>query len=190
LEAIVSRLGVSLDWLFSDSKIIDLIEINKDCRNKDLICLYAFTQEELNCGEQMLRDLLGQRRYIFVDATGKSESQIIRELVGVLEKGWEAYRKLEAILLHEEIIVVIKNISKSEMPYRAEGGIARTIFKIIYDASPFTETTPKSILILLDFAGYVEKIHEWLGGYIAPIYIGEPKGLAKTTLHLEFIKKT
>lgn len=159
------------------SLFLDLIEINKDYKNKDLICLYAFTQEELDYGGQVLKDLLGQRRYIFIDATNKTNSQIIKEIVGGDEKSWVLSEKLESILLHEEIIVVIKNISKSKMPYRAVGGIARTIFKIIYDAPRFTKAIPKSILILLDFASYIEKIHEWLGGYIVPIYIGEPKGL-------------
>lgn len=179
IEAIISKYNIPLDWLFSDSKILDLIEINRDHRNKDLICLYGFTQDELSCGEQMLKDLLGQRRYVFVDATNKTSHQIREGIIGESKRDWALREKINSVLLHEEIIIIIKNISRSKHPFAAEGGVARTIFKIIDDASPFTEEIPKSILILLDFASYIEKIHEWLGNYIIPIYIGEPRGMER-----------
>jgi hypothetical protein len=79
----------------------------------------------------------------------------------------------------KKLLLLLKIYLNQKCPIKQKGGIARTIFKIIYDAPHFTKATPKSILILLDFASYIEKIHEWLGGYIVPIYIGEPKGLVK-----------
>ncbi len=188
LEAVASRLGISLDWLFLDSKILDLIEINKYFDNKDLICLYGFTQKDLDRGEQMLKDLLGQRRYIFIDATGKTGTQVIRAIVRSSGESWVLWEALKDVLFREEIIVIVKNISKSKISGKTEGGFVRSIFKTIDDAHITEKITPKSILVLLDFASYIEKLHERLGSYITPIYIGEPKGLPKTTLHQITIK--
>lgn len=184
LEAIASKLGISLDWLFLDSKILDLIEINKYYDNKDLICLYGFTQKDLDRGEQILKDLLKERRYAFIDATNKTGTQIIKEIVGGSEGGWELWEVLKKTLLREEIIVVLKNISRSKISNKAEGGLVRSIFKTIDDAHIIEKITPKSALVLLDFASFIEKLYEGMSVYITPIYVGEPKGLTKTTSHL------
>lgn len=184
LEAIASKFGISLDWLFLDSKILDLIEINKYYDNKDLICLYGFTQKDLDRGEQMLKDLLGERRYIFIDAINKTGTQVIREIARNSGESWVLWEALKNVLFHDEIIVIVKNISKSKISGKTEGGFVRSIFKTIDDAHITEKITPKSILVLLDLASYIEKLHERMGSYITPIYIGEPKGLSKTTFRL------
>lgn len=68
------------------------------------------------------------------------------------------------MLLNQEIILIIKNMSLSQIP--RSGDTIRSVFKIMDDAS----SQSKSSLILLDFPSYLEKNMQSFGDYVVPIH--------------------
>lgn len=183
LEAVGRVCGVSIDWLISDSKILDLIEANKKTSDPRIIFVYSFTQRGLDDAEKTLRELLADRIYILADVSGaKTVPQFIKKILNEEGKTGDLWRKLENILLNEEIVLIIKNISLSKIP--SSGYHIRSIFKIMDDAwdvegirkkiekgnhSTMVHKMPPSSLIVLDFPSYLEKNMKSFGYYACPI---------------------
>jgi transcriptional regulator with XRE-family HTH domain len=166
LEAIHRTYGTSIDWLMSQSKILSLVELNKETRNPHIIFVYAFTQEGIDSAEEMLRKLLADTKYVVVDASSlKSNRQLLKKIFdgkGTTFQLW--HERLKPMLLNQEIILIIKNMSLSQIP--RSGDTIRSVFKIMDDAS----SQSKSSLILLDFPSYLEKNMQSFGDYVVPIH--------------------
>ncbi|MDQ7838259.1 MAG: helix-turn-helix transcriptional regulator [Thermodesulfobacteriota bacterium] len=180
LEAIQRVYGTSIDWLLSENQILDLIEENKDPEvTQHIIFVYAFTQQGIDHSEEILRDVLANTKYIFVDASGiKSGYQFLKKIFnveGTTQQLWD--EQLEPMMLNEEVVLIIKNMSLSKIP--DSGGLIRSIFKIMDDArekrqegtrSVMVRKRTKSSLIILDYPSYVEK-NMMFGYYAIPIYL-------------------
>lgn len=182
LEKISSVRGVSIDWLLSESTILDLIEANKITEDPDLIFTYAFTQKGIDRAEKYLKELLANKKFIFIDASGiKSLYQFLKKLINTDGNSGQLWYKLEDIMLNQEVVLIIKNISLSKI-YRS-GYFIKDIFKIMDDAWEVNKSgddvelehrMPPSTLIILDFPSYLEKNMDTFGYYAVPIYMGTP----------------
>lgn len=180
LEAIQRVYGTSIDWLLSENQILDLIEENKNSEvPQHIIFFYAFTQQGIDRSEEILRNVLANTKYIFVDASGiKSGSQFLKKIFnveGTTQQLW--VKQLEPMMLNEEVVLIIKNMSLSKIP--DSGGLIRSIFKIMDDAmekrqegtrSDMVRKRTKSSLIVLDYPSYLEKNMLW-GYYAIPLYL-------------------
>ena len=188
LEKIHLTFGLSLDWLFGTSRVVELIEANKKTPNPDLIFIFAFTQEGIEESEKRLRDTLSERNAIFIDAQGKTITQVYREITASKGKGSELDEEINKMLLFQDIILVLKGMSLAKIPQ--SGQAIRGIFKIIDDYFPELvekrypklfkqDTRPTSSIIVLDYPSYLEKNMESSFGYYAvPIYLldsGHPR---------------
>ena len=187
LEAICHKYAVSMDWLFQDSQILDLIESNKQNADPDLIFAYAFTQAGIDEGEKYLKKLLKERQCIFVDAAGKTLHQLFKTILNKKGRTGDLLRVLIDMMLTQEVILMIKNMSSSKIS--ESGSHIKSIFKVLDDASYYYDRMgegwakhehsqiPKSSLIVLDFPSYLEKnMQSGFGYYAFPIYIGEKRG--------------
>jgi len=188
LEAITREYGTSIDWLFQESRILDLLDSNKHTENPDLIFIYAFTQSGIEEAEKELRNHLEGMNYLMVDAAGtKNINRLLKKILkmeGNIDSLWKA---LADKMLNQEIILTIKNMSLSKIP--SSGGYIREIFKIMDDAwEPEKKDgkiiqrhkKPKSSLILLDFPSYLEKnMGSSFGYYAIPVYGTTPMGHKK-----------
>ncbi|MBW2606382.1 MAG: helix-turn-helix transcriptional regulator [Deltaproteobacteria bacterium] len=186
LEAISRVYSVSIDWLLSDSYIIDLIEDNKNTENPNIIFIYAFTQKGIDDAEIMLKELLEEKKFIFVDASGlKTYVQFLKKLFNRKDYTGQISDKLldqlKDMMLNEKIILIIKNMSLSKIT--RSGGHIRDIFKIMDDSwdvegarkgGQWRHLKPQSSLIILDFPSYLEKNINTFGYYAVPIYARRP----------------
>lgn len=186
LEKISSVCGVSIDWLLSESTILNLIEANKKTENPDLIFTYAFTQKGIDEAEITLQEILANRNYLLVEARGvKSVAQFMKCIYnkendpGKIK--YQLWEKLKHMMLYEEVVLIIKNLSLSKISW--SGNLVRSIFKIMDDAfdqeasrkaKKVIKLNPQSSLIVLDFPSYLEKNMDSFGYYAVPIYLGSP----------------
>ncbi len=180
MEAIQRVYGTSIDWLLSENQILDLIEENKNPEvPQNIIFVYAFTQQGVDSSEEILRSLLADTKYIFVDASGiKSGYQFLKKIFnveGTTQQLWD--KQLEPMMLNEEVVLIIKNMSLSKNP--DSGGLIRSIFKITDDATEKRQEGPRSVmvrkrtkssLIILDYPSYLEK-NMVFGYYAIPVYL-------------------
>ncbi|MDD5451501.1 MAG: helix-turn-helix transcriptional regulator [Desulfovibrionales bacterium] len=180
LEAIQRVYGTSIDWLLSENQIFYLIEENKNPEvPQHIIFVYAFTQQGIDRSEEILRDVLANTKYIFVDASGiKSGYQFLKKIFnveGTTQQLWD--EQLEPMMLNEEGVLIIKNMSLSKIP--DSGGLIRSIFKIMDDAREkrhegtrliMVRKKTKFSLIILDYPSYVEK-NMIFGNYAIPVYL-------------------
>ena len=179
LEAIKQKCGVSIDWLLSENRIIDLIEANKTTENPYIIFIYAFTQAGLDHSEKEIRRLLLGKKYILVNALNiKTPLQLFRKIFNTDGKTRELWKKLEEMMLTDEVILIIKNISSAKFPHSED--YISGIFKIMDDAWGklirngeviLQHKYPKSSLIILDFPSYLEKNMQSFGYYAIPVYL-------------------
>ena len=178
LEEVNRKYGISIDWLVSDNIILNLIEANRDTEDPNILFIYAFTQQGIDETELMLRDLLLNKKYMFLDATDtKSSLQFLKRLFNQ-EKGVgrTLWAQLMNILLNEDMILIVKYISLSKISH--SGSFMRKIFKITDDAFDFEaslEAKTQSSLIILDFPSYLERNMKTFGYYAIPIYGRRPR---------------
>jgi len=184
LEAVQLTYGVSIDWLLRESQILELIEANKKTEYPHLIFAYAFTQSGIEQAEGMMRHLLAKKKYFLVDASGVSTfNKLLKKIVHRNESADRLWKRLENLLLNDEIVLILKCMSQSKIA--RSGDHVRDIFKIIDDAWDNrwdgTEMIreykyPKSSLIVLDYPSYLEKNMQTFWYYAVPIYATAPKG--------------
>ena len=177
-EVLQQKYSISIDWLVSDNRIVDLVEANKATENPNILFLYDFTQEGIDNAAKILRDLFCFKKYIIVDAAGsRTDNQLLQKIVHKKGQSRELWAQIEKMMRDDEIILIIKNISLSRI---SKSGLwILDIFKIMDDAweikrigdKVVTEhKMPKSSLIVLDFPSYLEKNMENFGYYAIPIY--------------------
>ena len=183
LEAVSRVFNMSIDALLTDSTIVDAIDAHRGTENPDIIFLYAFAQAEIDDIENLLRTVLAGRKLIIIDARGlKTWGQLLKAITGKEDKQLELSNVLKSMLLDEEIMLVLKNLSLSELPKKDIGFYVRDIFKIMDDAwlrkgkdEDFEEgklkhIKPKSALILLDFPSFLERYYNEIAYYTIAIY--------------------
>ena len=176
LEAVSKVFNMSIDALMTDSIIIDAIDANRGTENPDIIFVFSFTQDGIDGLEKLLRSLLKDRKVIFVDARGiKTWVQLLEKILNKKEGLTELHNALKMTLLNDEVMLVIKNLTLSNLPKKEIGYYIRDIFKIMDDAwetkqESFRHKKPKSSLILLDFPSLLEKYYSEIGFYTIPVY--------------------
>ena len=185
LEALQKKYDISIDYVFGENRLLDLIELNK--KSRDRLFLYSFSQEGIDRSEKQLLSLLGERKCIVVDCFNlRSSVKLMRGIVNAEGDGQGLWNNLQALLLGEETILILKNISTSRIPRSVDWVLS--IFKIIDDASvrvlngaglPHLENIrlkygnySGSSLLLLDYPSYLEKHHNLLSPYTIPMYTG------------------
>ena len=176
LEAVSRVFKMSIDALMTDSAIVDAIDANRGTEYPDIIFVFAFSQDGIDGLEKLLRSLLIDRKLIFVDARGiKTWVQLLKKILNQDGGSTELFEALKAMLLNDEVMLVIKNLTLSSLPKSDIGYHIRDIFKILDDAwEPKQEKLghkkPNSSLILLDFPSLLENYYREIGFYTVPVY--------------------
>ena len=180
LLAVSNKLNLSIDELVSDSLVLKAIDANRGTENPDIIFLFAFTQNDIEWIKDYLKELLKNRKTIIVEASAMTNYKQVYSAILNKEYKTFMYRdELSEILLNDEIMLVIKNISLSKMPKKQKGGVIRDIFKIMDDAWDSRKgdedhvsrhKDPKSALIVLDFPSFLENFYNEIGYYAVPVY--------------------
>jgi len=182
LEAIQRTYDTSIDWMISENRILGLIEFNKKIGISNIIFVYGFTQVKIDSAEQKLKKILSHIKYILVDASSlRSNRQFLEKIFDAKGTMSQLYNeRLRPMMLHEEVVLIIKNMSLSRIP--RSGYTIRSIFKIMDDAGSrgFLDAIdivkhgpPKSNLIILDFPSYLEKNMDIFGAYVIPVDVTE-----------------
>ena len=178
-----------LNWLISEDEpisseksILKAIDANRGTENPDIIFLYGFSQAEVDDLEKLIRKLLFDRTLTLIDARGlKTWGQMLKSITGMEGNIGELYDALKSMLLEDEIMLVLKNLSLSGLPKKDIGMYIRDIFKIMDDAwlrkgdesyveGKIVHKTPKSALIIMDFPTLLERHHNEIGYYTIPIH--------------------
>jgi len=173
LEAILQKYGTSADWLLTRNRMLFLLNAVRAV----LFFVYGFTQKEIDRCELSLKQLFKDRDYILIDTLGmKSVNQLLKAILN--KNGWtdQLFKKLNQRILDGDLILMIKNLSKSKIPQI--GLLVGSIFKSAFDskhiyAERFNVTDTKEIpitaLIILDYPSFLEKNMNNFGYQTVPI---------------------
>jgi hypothetical protein len=106
-----------------------------------------------------------ERKTIFVDAKDNSLRDIASNLCGIRPKSnHEAWEMFNDMLKKTDNVIVISNISRSKLS-TMKSGFARSIIKINDDAH-IKNCYPKSDILFVDSAVFLERSWEEIGSYI------------------------
>lgn len=175
LESIQQIFGASIDWLLFRSPILNLIEYHK--KNPIIIFVFAFTPKGIDFREKMLRDLLSYKNYILINASGtKTAHNLLRKILNKEGKINQLWEELEEMLLNNEMILILKNMSLSKIPN--SGIYIQNIFDILrYPCKKkevgdfnFEKKATNSAFIVLDYPSYMEKNMNNFGAYALPTH--------------------
>jgi transcriptional regulator with XRE-family HTH domain len=187
LESIQLNFGVSLDWLLSESQILDLIAYNQTSQEPYILFIYAFTQRGLDEAEIMLLDLLQDMQHMMIDASGvTSKYHLLKNILHEEGNTAQLWKRLKNTFMRDNTVMTVKGLSLSKIP--RSGRLVQDIFKITDTVNENnwheSETVPgkdiqRPSLIVLDFPSYLEKNLDSFWYYSVPIYATAPKGRRK-----------
>lgn len=179
LEAVQNKLGISVDSIFKEERMLAFIEMSKGI-NPLILFIYAFTQGGIADNEAMLRNLLTGWATRFIDAAGlSSRDELFEKITETRDSGSSLYARLKAGLTSEDLILILKSMSQSRI--QNPGETVRDLFKIIQtDWNERREERAKRndqslvesscVLVLLDYPSFLEKNMESFGYYAHPEY--------------------
>lgn len=127
----------------------------------------SFTEEQLeeNVSRIIEANEWLDRPSILIDAKNCTFKNIAKQLYNTEPNDTlEAWDMFEEILLASNNVIVISNMSKSKVPSR-KSSCARTIIKINDDAH-FKGIKPKSDILFVDSANFLERSWSHIGIYI------------------------
>lgn len=142
-------------------------------RNPDSAFFVGFERKDLNKIEKGVCDALKElgRDYLVVDAANKPYRKIVKEICRIPEmpgmpamSTYELRNTLRQVLYSRDNVIVIKEISGSNLQSR-KAGFVRALIKIIDDAH-FDKVHPKTDLVFIDYANFLQKIWENVGPYL------------------------
>jgi len=177
LEALQRVCGVSLDWLLAENRILDMINYDKEWKRPYIIYLFAFTEDGLFLIERMVTNLFAERKVLIVDALGVgTRRQLLQKIMRTEGRFPELWREFLRLLTHNEVILIIKNMSLSKIPGHAD--FIKKIFDIIYTTWRHAEKesggskTKKrgSSFILIDYPSFLEKHMQNFGHLVVAVY--------------------
>lgn len=106
-----------------------------------------------------------QRKYLIIDCRGKGIRNIGSDLPYERCNTFsDFYRLIQHYLLETDYVLVFIGLSQSRLN-RDKGGLNRSIIKINDDAH-FKDISPRSDLVFIDQASFLEKNFKQLGSYI------------------------
>ena len=104
------------------------------------------------------------RTHLILDAAGKSLAAMAEDLSGARHRThYDAFQEFERTLLHSDTVLIVKAISRAKVKDRA--GLARSLVKIGDDAH-FKGIRPRSDLIFIDYAEFLQKSWDEIGIYV------------------------
>jgi transcriptional regulator with XRE-family HTH domain len=184
LEALQRELAAPTEWILKESLILDLINGNKGTENPTLLFVYAFTKEGIDESEIRLKEAMREMKTIFIDASPfKTINELYKAITGKSGTVRELYYQLEKMLIADEIVIVIKELSLSKISKAREH--VRSIFKIsddfhiLRDIDSYKkrystiDSLPefcRSSLVILDYPSFMEKDSSFQF-YAIPIYL-------------------
>jgi transcriptional regulator with XRE-family HTH domain len=175
IEAIWKEFGASPEWLLYENRILDLIEINRRFLHLSTpIFIYSFTQEDLNQAPIMLREILKHENYKLIDASGVTTSTgLLKKITNRTGYGDVLWDELKRLLLGEQLILILKNMSLSKIP--RSGDFISSIDSFMYDYEKGFDDIylpngyRPGFLIILDYPSYLEKNMDSFGIHVVPI---------------------
>lgn len=142
--------------------ILNLFEMNSNTNNLDTCFVVCFNQNEVATkAEDILRILEKNNcKSLLIDVNDMSIKDLNSsvENYGLHLSKNDFYSKIKYILLETDMAVVIKNWSLSKSK-AIDDQYARGLMKILDDAH-FKDIYPKSNLIFVDYASYLEKYYD------------------------------
>jgi hypothetical protein len=106
-----------------------------------------------------------ERSIVLIDAKDCTFAAMAKQLFGTEPNSrLDAWKMFEEVLLGSNKVIVLSNISKSKIASR-KSGFARMIIKINDDAH-IKKIKPKSDILFVDSAGFLERSWDELGDYI------------------------
>jgi hypothetical protein len=172
-EAIMKQKGISDDNLLVNI-VNEVIRTNHEIlygQNPNCIYLAGFTRQHLDTIEKHItHGLVCENKKIeAIDMIDKTKTFMIDQL----SSGWgtipERTTAFYRSLIEKERILIIKGLSASRIPYKVN--TFRGIIKTLDDAH-LKDEYPKTDIIFIDYAAFLEKNYSQIGPYLSTNVIG------------------
>ncbi|MDK9354860.1 glyoxalase superfamily protein [Lelliottia sp. V106_10] len=109
-------------------------------------------------------DSLG-RKYILVDAEGKSELEIYNSIISdPVRTVGQGFSQVEMTLMERDIVIVLVGVSRANFTRKAD--FVRGLVKVLDDAH-FDNKIPKGNMVFIDYSSFLEKSWNDIGIYFA-----------------------
>lgn len=148
----------------------------REGHNPDSSFVVGFGSGDLDRIEQGVCELITElgRDYIVVDAANKPYRILLRE-IGKLPEGpgiprmmiHEMIYTVRQLFYSRDIVIILKGISQSNLGSR-KGSFIYSLIKILNDAH-FDDVHPRTDLVFIDYAGFLQKIWDQVGPYLQVI---------------------
>ncbi len=135
--------------------------------NPDSIFLIGFIDEHFNDLEKNTKQALKslKKTYKFINCKGKTFREIVQDIKGVkYPTEHDAMVSLKDIQLNSNLVIVFRELSKAKL-YREKYLYFRGLIKHLDDAH-YKNIQPKSDLIFIDSASFLERHFEEIGLYL------------------------
>lgn len=133
--------------------------------NPNCVYLAAFTPEHIELLEKDVLSGLSCTKipHKLIDMTAKTENEIYEAIIGNKVPKSKINSLVEEQLFNTRQILVIKSLSKSKCTQKEI--IYRWLIKILDDAH-YKNVHPKTDLVFIDYASFLEKHFSSIGGYL------------------------
>ena len=136
--------------------------------NSNSIYLIGFNKEQFKELEENVKLAVKslERVYKFVNCANKTFIEIVEEIVSVKYKtNYEAGKVLEQVQMKSNIVIILREFSKSKIKKSDVAMYFKTLIKNLDDAH-FENIHPLSDLIFIDYASFLEKNFNEIGLYL------------------------
>ena len=133
----------------------------------DSVYLIGLNNESINnlARNSKVALLTLKREFKIINCKNKTFKEIAKDLCGEMysseKKAWDA---MEDIQLYKDIVIVFKELSKAKL-YREKIFYFKNLIKITDDAH-YKGISPKSDIVFIDSATFLEKYYEEIGLYL------------------------
>lgn len=157
------------------SIILNQIQTNHELlrgKNPNSIYLAGLTKDHIDLlvNDAINGLLCANSGHTLIDASGLTLTALYNQIAGTIGmSSHNAFLKLTDDFYHTSQVVVIKSISK--LKYSDCAGVCRDLIKILDDAH-YKDIHPKTDLIFIDSALFLEKHYSVIGNYLTTNIVG------------------
>lgn len=156
--------------------IMRVIRINHEIlkgHNPNSIYLAGFTANHLDALEE---EVLGglecnHKLCLFIDMKDQPESYLYEKIIGKKHPRSEWAKRADEKLYNTDQVLIIKALSKSKIKHSE--GTFRDLIKALDDAH-VKNIHPKTDIVFIDYASFLEKHYEEIGAYLTTNLTGTP----------------
>lgn len=156
--------------------IMKVVRINHEIlkgHNPNSIYLAGFTDNHLDALEEGVMSGLecNHKQCLFIDMKDQPASYLYEKIVGSKVPRDQWAKRVDEKLYHSDQVLIIKTMSKSKIKHPED--TFRELIKTLDDAH-FKNIHPKTDLVFIDYASFLEKHYEHIGTYLTTNLIGIP----------------